>query len=521
MSKDLKNIEPLPDLVMVMAEKSDPESWWLIDLTLKTGSLLSRDELKAIVLKAKLVFCPDAKDALTKLLIKPSPDLRWICLGTIKKLITKVWAPVTSPDFAHTQSRIEWAIKSAESALEVIKAAELGSLCALECQVIPATLAMEQAGLPFLSAQWRDELTRCDEARARHKANVEKWLCKPEGFALFGPEPVDLNNATAVKTGLEALLGVKLPGTSQSSLKHYDHEAVKSLLLYREQARMLSTYGETFLQKIREDRIYAVFEPLGSASGRFACHRPNLQALPKDETFQACIKAKAPYTLLSCDYGAFELRILAALSGDKQLLKIFNDKLDIHSMVAEAVFNCTVSKQENTHLRDQAKVLNFGIVYGMGEKALANQLSISLVQAEAMMKSYFSRFGQVKEFLLGLEKSALERGFVHTALGRRLHFAASEQDEKSIRRIARNMPIQGTGADIAKLALCRTWSRFYNEGLDARIVNMVHDELVIEAHEANISYITDIVKEEMHTAFNTVLPEIEADIGVSAYSSSQ
>ena len=442
--------------------------------------------------------------------------MRILCLYTLKRLLSKGPAKdLELPESHEPQTLLLWAEKALAATFSLIAKLSLKDLSALECQVIPATIAMQRAGLPFDSEAWERELGSLSAEVEQLKLRLQTLLVKDSGFALFGPEPLDLNSATEVKTSLEAILGTKLIGTSQSALRDFhDHETVQLLLRFREGARMLSTYGDNFLIKIKNGRIHANFEPLGSASGRFACHNPNLQALPNDKRFQSCIRAKAPRKLLYFDYGAFELRILAALSNDSELLKIFGDDQDIHSMVASAVFKCPVSKSENAHLRDQAKVLNFGIVYGMGERALSRQLKISLPAAKEMLDSYFIRFKRVKEYLRSLEEQALTQGFVQTALGRRLYFNTHLQDQQAARRLARNMPIQGTGADIAKLALCRVYGALFAHG-SAQVVNMVHDELVIEAHEDEQSQISTLVKNEMSQAFLNILPNVRAEIGLS------
>lgn len=499
------------DLLMIMDH--DPKRSWLIDLADDQAQLVDTIDI-ARFFNNNYIFFTDAKKTLSHLNLAPCPDFIPLCLSTIKKLLAKNKAQVLIPQFENIGARIAWAKKSAESAFETIQNAKLGSLIKLECQVIMVTKAMEKKGLPFDTERWFKELeiyrAECDTLTKR----LHKYFGKQHGFALFGPEPLDLDNAQNVKKILEEILGVKLLGTSQSSLEGYDHEAVTLLLRYRECMRMLRTYGESFLSKVKDGRIHATFEPLGSASGRFACHDPNLQALPNDKAFQACVRALDPYCLLYFDYGAFELRILASLSKDKNLMAIFNDGHDIHSMVASQVFNCKVSKSENTHLRDQAKVLNFGIVYGMGEKALAKKLNTTIYKAEEMLRNYFARYPDVLCFLKHLEQRALKKGFVNTTLGRRLYFS-STQDKKSIGRIARNMPIQGTGADIAKLALCRVHHRLKLEKLDAHIVNMVHDEIVVECNKTIKEGVINLVREEMKAAFNVILPELPADVGVS------
>lgn len=497
----------------------DAKDYWLLDMASSQCSLVKEADLADSIIRAQsLIFCPDAKSLINKHKIKHSPTLRLACLSTIKKLLHKnnLHAELELPSFLKATDALHWSLQAVKKAVSKIDEWNLGLLVALECQVIPATVAMEHAGLAFDKGRWQEALRHYEAESAQLKTALEKYFQKNQGFALFGPEPIDLNNSQAVKIRLEEILGQKLASTSQSSLKNFKHEAVLLLLKYRECSRMLSTYGESFLDKIRDNRLHATFVPLGSASGRFACHDPNLQALPNDARFQACLKPSAPRKLLYFDYGGFELRILAALSEDQELIEIFNGQKDIHSMVAEAVFGVQVSKLENAHLRDQAKILNFGLIYGMGEHALARQLNMSIKNAQSLMKNYFARFPRVLEFLESLEQKAHQKGYVNTALGRRVYLSPSDSPDK-LGRVARNIPIQGTGADIAKLAMCKVYSALYNHGLDAQLVNMIHDELVIECHENLSADVSTLVANAMSEAFNAVLPSIAADVSVSCY----
>jgi DNA polymerase-1 len=386
---------------------------------------------------------------------------------------------------------------------------------ALECQVILATIAMENKGLFFNKAIWQHAIHEIEEKTLKIKEKLNTFFTQNDGFLLFGAQPIDLHNHTAVKKALEQLLGQKISGTSQSSLKDIDHDAARLLLYYRENTRMLCTYGEGFLSKVSHDRIRGNFTPIGSASGRFTCHEPNLLALPNHPIFQTCFLPKPPYKLLRFDYGAFELRILASLSKDPALLTIFNDNRDLHSMVAQAVFNTQVSKTENAHLRDQAKLLNFGIIYGMGEHALAKQLKISVHQANNLLRSYFKRFSKVREFLESLQAHARNNGYITTALGRRAYLPPESTNNRGhLERVARNLPIQGTGADIVKLAMCKVFKYLRYHRVNAHIVNVVHDEIVIECNEENLDLVGTSVRKEMEHAFNAILPEVSADISV-------
>ncbi len=504
---------PEGSLAAILPEDVGSSRIYIIDLAEEVGFSAPASGNVAQVLSKNLTIVADAKANLQTWQVDPHPALRVLCLATIKKLIAKHHSETLNlPSFASAKDVLPWLKQVAHEAFARINKLEMASLCALECRIIPAVMAMEKRGLPFAQSRWQDSLTGIEQECEQLKTRLHDLLPNDNGFLLFGQDPVDLHNANAVKAALEKILGTKLSGTSQSSLKDFDHEAVTLVLRYRELARMLSNFGEAFVAKIDDGRIKGHFTPISSASGRFACHDINLLALPNDETFQACLTPTPPYRVIHFDYGAFELRILAALSGDETLIRIFNDELDIHSMVAQEIFGSTVSKTENAHLRAQAKVLNFGLIYGMGENALAKQLSITKPAAHTMLQNYFKRFSRVGEFLTSLEVTAKTKGYVTTALGRRAYFTDME-DQNQMARLARNIPIQGTGADIAKLALARVYERLHGSGLDAHVINLVHDELVIEVHECDEEEATSLVVQEMKAAFEALCPEVAAEVG--------
>jgi DNA polymerase I-like protein with 3'-5' exonuclease and polymerase domains len=507
-----KGINPPASLIALLENSSMPNQVFIIDLVRDVAFITSDQCDIESIINTHLTIMANAKESLLKWSIAPHPTLHVGCLTTIKKLIAKHHQEsLYLPDFSSSEEALPWIKNAAHEAFDRIKRLDMVDLIALECRVIPAVMAMERKGLPFDKMRWQDALVTIEAEFERLKHRLDRILPNDNGFLLFGPDPVDLQNNQAVKRALEKLIGTKLLGTSHSHLKNYDHEAVKLVLRYRECARMLSNYGEAFLAKIDHDRIKGHFIPIGSASGRFACHDTNLLALPNLEIFQACLVPKSPYVVMHFDYGAFELRILAALSGDETLIRIFCDKQDIHSMVAQEIFGVTVSKHEKAHLRDQAKVLNFGLIYGMGEQALAKQLKISKSEAQKLLQNYFKRFRRVHEFLMSLEVMAKTKGYVSTVLGRRVYFC-EEKDNSHIARLARNVPIQGSGADIAKLALCRVYQRLHASGLDAHVINLVHDELVIEVHEEHQHEVEQLVVEEMTAAFAALCPAVPAMI---------
>jgi DNA polymerase I-like protein with 3'-5' exonuclease and polymerase domains len=484
----------------LLAIKKEPNGSFTCINPLGKAFNLDPDRLSDL-LCSHIILLENAKEFLEQSNIKPVPNMRLLCLKTIEKLLS---LPKLALD---SKSAIKKTLEIINFESEKFKAHEL---IALECQIIPAVVHMQQRGIPFNKPLWESSLNEFEQEVLIIKAKLKSIFIKKSGFSLF-EETIDLRDQALVKTALEELTGHKIKNTAHSSLEHIDHEAVKLLLEYRSKERMLNTFGENFLLKINDDRLRGEFIPLGSSSGRFACQEPNLLALPNHPRFQACVAPKKPYKLLRFDYGAFELRILAALSQDQAMLKIFSLGLDIHSMVAEAIFGQKVSKTQNDHLRQKAKILNFGLIYGMQEKSLSQKLKISTFEAKKLLNAYFKKFSDIGHFLNSLEKKAEVSGFVTTSLGR---ISILEEHETASHRIARNLPIQGTGADIIKLAICKVYKKLFSENLDAHIINSVHDELIIECLEEQEETIKGLIKTQMMQAHNSILPNIEADISI-------
>lgn len=459
-------------------------------------------------LNHRICLLTDAKLFLEKNNIKPTTLMRLLCIKTINKILPKEIKPFSMGfDLLENQLLVS-------QLLSAVEKAQIKELVSLECQLLPAIVSMQQNGLPFIKDKWQSYLDNLQKEAQITREKLGVFFKKKDGFALFGPESIDLNNSFTVKEALEDMLGYKIRSLTDSVLKDIDHEAAKLLLSLRASNRLLNTYGQQFLTKVNQDRLRGEFIPIGCSSGRLACQEPNLLALPNHPYFQACISPNPPYKLLRFDYGAFELRILAALSQDQAMLDIFARNADIHSMVAQAVFGKEVSKSINPKLRDFAKVLNFGLIYGMGEKSLSLKLNLPLHQAQKLLKSYFKKFVRVGQFLNELETQALTCGFVKTSLGRIAYFEEEFKDRARIARVARNLPIQGTGADIIKLAICRVFKCLDQLKLDARLVNVVHDEIIIECNSAHETEVKNLIKKEMELAHSSILTGVHAEINI-------
>ncbi len=303
--------------------------------------------------------------------------------------------------------------------------------------------------------------------------------------------------------------------TNIEILKKYEseHEIIPKIMEYRELQKLVSTYIDALPEMVKDDgRIHSTFNQMGAATGRFSSNDPNLQNIPiKGEygkTIRDAFVAEKGHTLLSFDYSQIELRIAAVMSGDVFLKKVFQEGKDVHASVASKVFG--VPENEVTpDMRRKAKVINFGIVYGMGVTALQANLGSTRDEAAEFYKNYFEEFPTIAGYLEGVKKEAHEKGYTETLFGRRRFFPALRSKIPYIRaaaeRMAINAPIQGTAADCIKLAIVRAKEALEKAGLLSKthLLLQVHDELVYEVEDAVVQEAVECIT----TAMETVLDE--------------
>ncbi len=270
------------------------------------------------------------------------------------------------------------------------------------------------------------------------------------------------------------------------------HPIIEDILEYRQVAKLKSTYADGLAKAAdAEGRIHTVFNQTGTATGRLSSAEPNLQNIPvRTELGRKFRKYFVPksedYCLIDADYSQIELRILAHVANDGAMIDSFKSGEDIHTMTASRVFD--VSAEEVTpELRKRAKAVNFGILYGMGEYSLSEDLEISISQAKKYIQSYLAGFPDISEYLRAVKEDARRDGYVTTLFGRRRKIAELASSNKNLQhfgeRVAMNSPIQGTAADIIKIAMIKTWERLREEKIDARLILQVHDELLVETHK--------------------------------------
>lgn len=306
-----------------------------------------------------------------------------------------------------------------------------------------------------------------------------------------------------------------------SSLK--EHQIVADILEYRQCKKLLSTYVDALPNELnpKTDRIHTVYAQAVAATGRLSSNNPNLQNIPirtkrGQEVRKAFIPKDKDYTLLAADYSQIELRIIAALSEEETMIKAFQDGEDIHASTAAKVFNVALDEVTREQ-RSNAKTVNFGIIYGVSAFGLSNQTNLSRSEAKDLINAYYETYPKLKNFIAQQVDFARDNGYVETILGRKRYLKDINSRNAIVRgaaeRNAVNAPIQGSAADVIKLAMINIQKRFEQEQFKSKMLLQVHDELVFDAHNDELETIKPIIKEEMENAFKLSVP-LDVEIGL-------
>ncbi len=304
------------------------------------------------------------------------------------------------------------------------------------------------------------------------------------------------------------------------------HPVISMILQYRTLAKLKSTYCDSLIKVVREDgRIHSSFNQTETRTGRISSTEPNLQNIPVrtelGRELRRFFKAKDDCVLIDADYSQIELRVLAHISKDENMCKAFTDNVDIHSVTASQVFNMPL-QMVTPIMRSRAKAVNFGIVYGIGAFSLAKDIGVTNKEASNYIKSYLAHYSGIDSYMKDIIERAKADGYVETIFGRRRYLpelSASNHITRSFgERVARNAPIQGTAADIIKIAMVRVDKRLKEEDLSARLILQVHDELIVEAPMFESMRVAMILQEEMENAVKLSVPLIaEASVGETWY----
>jgi DNA polymerase-1 len=402
----------------------------------------------------------------------------------------------------------------------------------VEMPQVPVLAEMEIAGvgldLEFLS--------NFSELLSERLGAIENQI-----FAQVGHE-FNVNSTQQLSTVLFDELGLQPPDrTRRTASGHYStaasvlfelrqaHPIVEMILEQREIAKLKSTYAEALQGQIHPEtgRVHTSYNPTGSVTGRLASSDPNLQNIPIRSEIGRQIRrafvAAPNHLLLSVDYSQIELRIVAHMAGDKAMIEAFRNDQDIHATTAATVFDVSL-EDVSSELRRRAKAVNFGLIYGMSAYGLSRSTDLTLAEAEDFVKTYFERFPGVKAHLQRTRRQAAELGYVETLLGRRRYFPQLMSGAQGVSEVARarayreaiNAPIQGSAADIIKLAMMRLPDALTQGGLRARMILQVHDELVFECPENEIAATADLVGRIMRNAFELKVPlKTDAKAGIN------
>lgn len=299
------------------------------------------------------------------------------------------------------------------------------------------------------------------------------------------------------------------------------HPAVGMLLEYRTLAKLKSTYCDGLLKVVSDDgRIHSTFNQTETRTGRISSTEPNLQNIPVRQEvgreLRRFFRATEGMVLCDADYSQIELRVLASMAGDQTMIDAFNSNADIHSITASQVFGIPLD-MVTPLMRSRAKAVNFGIVYGIGAHSLSKDIGVTYKEAKAYIDGYFENFSAVFGFMEQLISHAKTVGYAQTLLGRRRPLPELRAGNAMTRafgeRVARNMPIQGTAADVIKIAMVRVYKRLKSEGLTARLILQVHDELIVEAPETQADRAATVLREEMENAVQMAV-KLTADVHI-------
>lgn len=306
------------------------------------------------------------------------------------------------------------------------------------------------------------------------------------------------------------------------------HPVVGKILEFRQVAKLKGTYVEGLLKEInpKDGRVHTHFQQTVTATGRLSSAAPNLQSIPTRSEYgkemrKMFVAPDDEHILIDADYSQIELRILAHIAQDTHMLQAFHDNQDIHAATAAKVYHVPI-EEVTPRMRSSCKAINFGIIYGMSDFSLAQDLNISRQEAAEFIQTYLTTYSGVARYMENIKASAKEKGYVETLCGRRRALPELQNHNFNIRsfgeRAAMNTPIQGTAADIMKIAMLRVYRRLRREGLQSRMILQVHDELILECPKSEETYAMQLLTEEMQNAFPLDAPLVaEAKAGRSWY----
>ena len=496
----------------------------------------SADEIESFLLSHKII-CYDAKSiykSLEKIGIHYRGAYFDVMLGayvddsaqsgyTVQRLVSSYLGEV----FDENVNSSLYAMKMwREIEKRLNESGQLSLLYDIEMPLSAVLCDMELAGF-FVNCEGIEKYGHeLDAIAADLEARI--YLAAGREFNINSPKQLGevLFEELMLPAGKKTKTGYSTSAEILEKLRKY-HPIIDDILDYRQVTKLKSTYVDGLLKVVGEDgKIHTHLKQTGTATGRLSSTEPNLQNIPiRTELGREFRKFFIPENenklLIDADYSQIELRVLAHISGDENMIDAFVGGYDIHTSTACRIFGITPEAMTVEH-RKRAKAINFGILYGMGEFSLSDDLKISIAKAKEYIKSYLDSYPAIEKYLDDIVSSAKENGFVTTMLGRRRYIPELSATNKNIRnfgeRVAKNSPIQGSSADIIKLAMINVDKRLKESGTGARLLLQVHDELIVETPKECAESVLEILRYEMENAVKLSIPlTVEANIGKTWY----
>jgi DNA polymerase-1 len=435
-------------------------------------------------------------------------------------------------DLALSEAQLEYAARDAavlvplrEKLIERLRSDSLIDCARLEFDCVMTVADMELTGFYMHKDRWLEQLAIVEKRRAELADQLQDVLAEEssQGTLFGGPQrdEINLDSSQQLTQALERL-GIPVPDSTRNwKLQPLaaEYPIIATLLEYRTVQKALTSYGQNMIELINPTtgRLHADFRQIGAPTGRFSCTNPNIQQVPHAVEYRRCFSGHPEgRKLVIADYSQIELRILAEFSGDRAFINAFNSGADLHRVTAAEVFN--VAPEEVTReQRDFAKRLNFGVVYGIGAQRFSLMTGLGLPEAENVLRKYFATYRQLDTYLHEAANRAVNERQARTGSGRLVRFRYDEQDRQQIsmtKRNGKNTPIQGTSADILKRALRLLKDEL--RGTNAQIVNIIHDEIVVEADAGEAQEVAQKVERAMCAAgeeyVKTVPVKVETEI---------
>lgn len=437
---------------------------------------------------------------------------------------------------AFSQEQLEYAAKDAWVLWNImnrqeqkLEATGMSDLALIEFNLAQVVASMEEIGVPIDRSKWRTKITDYKAEHEESRLRMHDLLFTDGGLdeqmGLFVRDGINLNSTLQIK-GAFTKIGIDLDTTNEREIALLKHPAAQELLRYRGLQKIMSAYGESFLEKIHPftGRIHADFQQIGTETGRFSCKEPNLQQMPDE--FRQCVSLNN-HSIIAADYSQIELRILAELSGDLKLQAAFIEGEDVHKATASTMFGVPI-ESVSKELRFIAKTINFGINYGMGPGKLMDILNteaqktgakkLSFLNVKDLLERYHASYKGVSKWLSDAGNNAFVTGQSETMLGRKRYYTRPDPNGLSekeyagqvgaIKRKGANSPIQGTNADITKLAMLNVQQELEDGGYQANIIIQVHDEIVVLAHKRQAEAVKNVVIQAMQDAARSVIKSV-------------